>query len=166
MNTGEWPVASRGSYNVYEGFLNGSKVCVKQSWVYSGGESEMAKNVRFQLQRIYPLVPDERQAFFQEAVLWKHLEHPNIVPLLGATDTPPTGFGLDGWRRAIEIHCHPPVHRPAQSRRFSQRYIEQRTYSLAKFLMLLMVSAISIPVMSSTGISRGLVMFRRVSQTY
>ena len=27
--------------------------------------------------------------FCQEAVVWKYLEHPNILPLLGATITPP-----------------------------------------------------------------------------
>jgi len=25
---------------------------------------------------------------FQQAVVWKHLEHPNIVPFLGITSTP------------------------------------------------------------------------------
>jgi serine/threonine protein kinase len=29
------------------------------------------------------------QAFFQEAVVWKRLTHPNIVPLLGVTLVPP-----------------------------------------------------------------------------
>jgi len=28
------------------------------------------------------------QAFFQEAAVWKRLEHPNIVPLLGVTVAP------------------------------------------------------------------------------
>ena len=27
--------------------------------------------------------------FCQEAVVWKYLEHPNILPLLGATISPP-----------------------------------------------------------------------------
>ena len=27
--------------------------------------------------------------FCREAVVWKHLRHPNIVPLLGVTITPP-----------------------------------------------------------------------------
>lgn len=29
------------------------------------------------------------QVFHQAAVVWKHLEHPNIIPLLGATIDPP-----------------------------------------------------------------------------
>ena len=28
------------------------------------------------------------QAHFKDAVMWKHLKHPNIVPLFGATITP------------------------------------------------------------------------------
>jgi len=28
------------------------------------------------------------QAFYQEAIVWKRLEHPNIVPLLGVTTAP------------------------------------------------------------------------------
>jgi len=27
--------------------------------------------------------------FYQEAVIWKRLEHPNIVPFLGITSVPP-----------------------------------------------------------------------------
>jgi len=27
--------------------------------------------------------------FYQEAVIWKRLKHPNIVPFLGITSTPP-----------------------------------------------------------------------------
>ena len=30
-----------------------------------------------------------QQAFHQVAVVWKHLAHPNIIPLLGATIDPP-----------------------------------------------------------------------------
>ena len=28
---------------------------------------------------------DESQQFFREAVAWKHLRHPNILPLLGVS---------------------------------------------------------------------------------
>ena len=29
------------------------------------------------------------QAFCKEAVIWKYLKHPNVLPLLGVTTTPP-----------------------------------------------------------------------------
>ncbi|KAF9644868.1 kinase-like protein [Thelephora ganbajun] len=65
------PVASGSSGDLYEGTLNGSKVCVKRVRVYS--RDDPTKHTK---------------TFYQEAVLWKRLEHKNIVPLLGITSTP------------------------------------------------------------------------------
>lgn len=41
----KYPVASGGSGDVYEGSLNGSKVCVKRLRIYAGDESPGAKKV-------------------------------------------------------------------------------------------------------------------------
>ncbi|KAF9642290.1 hypothetical protein BDM02DRAFT_3273522 [Thelephora ganbajun] len=68
---GRQPVASGGSGDVYEGPLNDSKVCVKRVRIYSKDN---------------PV--DPLKTFYQEAVVWKHLEHNNIVHLLGITGTP------------------------------------------------------------------------------
>ena len=35
-----------------------------------------------------PIIANQVQIFCQEAVVWKHLTHPNILPLLGVTVTP------------------------------------------------------------------------------
>lgn len=71
LKTVGWPIASSGPFNVYEGFLGDLKVCVKQLRNYSSVDPEWAKH-----------------AFCREAVVWKHLDHPNIVPLLGVTAAP------------------------------------------------------------------------------
>ncbi|KAF9642667.1 kinase-like protein [Thelephora ganbajun] len=68
---GRQPVASGGSGDVYEGTLNSLKVCVKRVRIYSKDN------------HVNPL-----KTFYQEAVVWKHLEHKNIVHLLGITATP------------------------------------------------------------------------------
>ncbi|KAF9644873.1 kinase-like protein [Thelephora ganbajun] len=68
---GRQPVASGGSGDVYEGSLNGLKVCVKRVRIYSKDNHV-----------------DPRKTFYQEGVVWKHLEHKNIVYLLGITTTP------------------------------------------------------------------------------
>ena len=46
LTTGRQPFASGGSGDVYEGTLNGSKVCVKRVRVYSRDGSEKASKVR------------------------------------------------------------------------------------------------------------------------
>jgi len=56
---------------LYEGSLNGSKVCVKKLRMYSVMGPK-----------------DVEGAFCQEVVVWKRLVHPNIVPLLGVTIKP------------------------------------------------------------------------------
>ncbi|KAF9789483.1 kinase-like domain-containing protein [Thelephora terrestris] len=68
---GNRPVASGGSGDVYEGTLNGCKACVKQVRVYSKDGPDKAT-----------------KTLYKEAVMWKRLEHKNIVPLLGITTSP------------------------------------------------------------------------------
>ncbi|KAF9789481.1 kinase-like protein [Thelephora terrestris] len=71
LAVGAQPVASGGSGDVYEGTLNGSKVCVKRVRMYlTKGPEEATKTL------------------YQEAIMWKRLDHKNIVPLLGMTKTP------------------------------------------------------------------------------
>ncbi|KAF9642913.1 kinase-like protein [Thelephora ganbajun] len=71
LGVGTDPFAWGGFGDVYHGTLNGSRVCVKRVRVYTKyGPQKAAKT------------------FCQEAVMWKRLTHPNIVPLLGITITP------------------------------------------------------------------------------
>ena len=53
------------------------------------------------------------QIFHQVTVVWKHLAHPNIVPLLGATIDPPQLISdrMPGGNLAEYITCHPDVGR-------------------------------------------------------
>lgn len=48
LEVDRWPIASRGSCDVYQGTYRGSKVCVKKLRVYSNGEPEKARCVRCQ----------------------------------------------------------------------------------------------------------------------
>lgn len=54
---GKYPVASGGSGDIYEGSLNGSKVCVKRLRIYAGEESPVARKVRHQRIRLVILSP-------------------------------------------------------------------------------------------------------------
>ncbi|KAF9650992.1 kinase-like protein [Thelephora ganbajun] len=65
------PVASGGSGDIYQGSLKDLSVCVKRLRIYAGEETRGAK-----------------KTFYREAVMWKRLAHPNIVPLLGITLEP------------------------------------------------------------------------------
>jgi len=42
-------------------------------------------------------MPGNPQNFYEEAVAWKHLEHPNIVPLLGITIAPSPPQLISDW---------------------------------------------------------------------
>ena len=113
LNTGTWPIDSRGSCDVYEGVFDGSRVCVKRLRIYSNEELETAKDVCFRCRHISPSVPDQTQAFFQEAVVWKRLEHPNIVPFLGVTLAPLqlVSVWMPGGELSEYIDKHPSVDR-------------------------------------------------------
>ena len=52
---------------------------------------------------------------FQEAVLWKHAKHPNIVPFLGITSTPfqLVSDWMSGGNLMEYIHKHPGADRLA-----------------------------------------------------
>ena len=53
------------------------------------------------------------QAFHQVTVVWKHLAHPNIVPLLGASIDPPQLISdrMVGGSLTKYITCHPDADR-------------------------------------------------------
>ncbi|KAF9789442.1 kinase-like domain-containing protein [Thelephora terrestris] len=60
-----------GFGDVHKGTLDGSLVCVKRVRQYSQQDQAMFT-----------------KAFCREAVMWRHLKHPHIVPLLGTTTEP------------------------------------------------------------------------------
>lgn len=89
LNIGRQPVASGGSGDIYQGVLNGSTVCVKRIRVYSKEGPEKSTKVRYRRHH-FPCLPllTSAQTLFQEAIVWKSLEHQNIIPLLGITPSP------------------------------------------------------------------------------
>ncbi|KAF9778328.1 kinase-like domain-containing protein, partial [Thelephora terrestris] len=67
---GDEPVASGGFSDVWEGILNGDKVCIKYLRCCAQNRQSIEK------------------AFYKEAIIWKRLEHPNIVPFISVTQNP------------------------------------------------------------------------------
>ena len=72
-----------------EAEINGEKVCIKGLRTYAQGNDDTIKKVRPSVIRHWgaPLKRLDRQKFYEEVVVWKRLQHPNIVPCLGV----PTG---------------------------------------------------------------------------
>ena len=86
---GELPSAFGGFCDAYEGTLN-AKVCIKKLRISATGDREKVKEVP-----IYPrnLLSNRHfltnlKLFCKEAVVWKRLNHPNIVPFRGVTFDP------------------------------------------------------------------------------
>lgn len=88
--------AAGGFADVHEAKFNGKRVCIKVLRMYSEDVSNDTKMVRWTLDhRGLPSKHPFRQAFHREVVVWKRLQHPNIVPFLGV----PTGMS------SFEIVC-------------------------------------------------------------
>ena len=81
-----------------EAEINGEKVCIKGLRTYAQGNDDTIKKVRPSVIRHWgaSLKRLDRQKFYEEVVVWKRLQHQNIVPCLGV----PTGRWLP-----FEIVC-------------------------------------------------------------
>ena len=88
QDVGGLPFTPEGSGDVYEGTLNNTRVSVKRVRVYSGKKTTSFKVRSRPHYTHYLLLLTTPQALYREAVVWKHLAHPNIVPLLGIAPTP------------------------------------------------------------------------------
>ena len=62
--------------------------------------------------------------FYRGAVVWKHLDHPNIVPLLGVTSTPLQLISewMTGGNLTEYIGKHPDTDRLGIVRRFPSNH--------------------------------------------
>ena len=89
LNVHPQPFTSGGFADVYHGTFNGSKVCIKRVRVYvqeTQDNPEKALKVRHRLCCFtHPHRSWKSQDFCREAVVWKHMVHQNVVPLLGIT---------------------------------------------------------------------------------
>ena len=76
---------SGGFADVYSGKYKGSNVCVKRLRVATQGDIAVSYQYRHSP---YAYSPTNQKLFCKEAVMWKSLKHPYILPLLGATISP------------------------------------------------------------------------------
>lgn len=83
------PSAKGDCSDVYEGTLDDSKVCVKRVRVYTEEVLQKAAKVHFGA-LAFPAHSHQPnpQIICKEAVVWKRLSHPNVVPLLSITIAP------------------------------------------------------------------------------
>ena len=77
--TGGFSIVSEGSYE-------GHRVAIKVLQVYSNHLSTVLRVSGRHTDRFVPLTRvNLSQGFCREVVAWRHLRHPNILPLLGVT---------------------------------------------------------------------------------
>ncbi|KAF9644348.1 kinase-like protein [Thelephora ganbajun] len=96
LRTDTQPVASGAFADIYEGTLDGSRICVKQARIYSKDDPQGVQSL-----------------FYQEAIVWKYLIHPNVVPFRGITTTPLqlVSNWMPGGDLTDYINKHPDVDR-------------------------------------------------------
>ena len=89
---GNDPIGTGGFADVWEGTHNGIKVCIKCLRVTQQSRRSVEKvNIWSQHTFSCPLKDAHWhtiQAFYKEAVMWKKLRHPNVVPFVGVTQNP------------------------------------------------------------------------------
>ena len=87
LNIHPQPFTSGGFADVYHGTFDGLRVCIKRFRVHVQeiqDNPEKALKVRYRLCCLPRLHCSwKSQNFCREAVVWKHMVHPNVVPLLG-----------------------------------------------------------------------------------
>jgi len=133
------PVASGGSGDVYEGLLDGSRVCVRRPRI-DAEESRSTKGVRYRSHRLsllafltlptdLPLRGSRMEAFDTP----KHHSPPRHH-----SRTPPTHFRLDFWGETRAIYRRRPGHGPARSCWCPRSPAPDNTYTIPSYLVSLM----------------------------
>jgi hypothetical protein len=76
----------RGGFaNVSQGTYRGRRVAIKVVRVCLMDDLDVILSVSLQLALVRPVWVNGLQRFCREGVAWKHLRHPNVLPLLGVT---------------------------------------------------------------------------------
>lgn len=144
LNVTEWPIASRGSCDVYEGLLNDSKVCVKRLRIYSAEGSKDAERVRYKHYHLSLLPLTKRVDLLSGGCSVETFGASKHRPPPGCHRCPlPIGFCLDGWRGIVTIHQYTSGCRPPRSRGFPPYCVRRGIYPYSSCLTLRTVSATS-----------------------
>ena len=87
---GDHPIALGGIADAWEGTYRGEKVSIKSLRVSTGNFQAIKKVRNLCGKYLPPPLKNIRasQSFFKEAIIWKRLRHPNIVPFVGVTTNP------------------------------------------------------------------------------
>jgi serine/threonine protein kinase len=107
------PFAQGGFGDMYNGTLHGSRVCVKRLRVHRENALESVMKVRSMPSLSLSVISRISQAFCQEVVMWKSLNHPNIVPLLGATISPSLQL-ISSWMSGGQLPTYIKEHPDAR----------------------------------------------------
>ena len=83
-----WPVSSCGSADIYRGTLDEVDVCIKQLRIYINVAKFKQVPHSHNLQLDHHILIGFK-ALCREVIIWKNLNHPNIVPFKGVTLQPP-----------------------------------------------------------------------------
>ena len=141
------PAASGGSGDIYEGTLNGSRVCVKRVRVYSKYGPGKATKVRhrfnhFSLPRLLTSITDSLPGGrgVETFDTPKHRSPPGYHP-----KTSPAHLGMDAWWGSDGLYQEEPRRRPTWSRRYLLVAFNPTLTPAASYLMSQTASTTSTP---------------------
>ena len=110
INVGSEPFASGGHCDVYEGTLDGSRICIKRIRVYTHLGPQKTARVRCRRRR-FPRSPSLTEptdllSRGHNVETFEAPKHP--IPTRCHYDSLPIHFELDAWRRPVGIHREEP----------------------------------------------------------
>jgi serine/threonine protein kinase len=108
---GELPIAGGGFAEVWEGNHRGRRVAIKVFRLYSSKDQTKVKKLPliFPILNIYAL--NIHQRFCKEAIIWKRLSHPNVLPFIDIATSPFKFCMVSPWMAngdvIVYLNSHP-----------------------------------------------------------
>ena len=105
-NTIEQPVSSGKFGDVWEGIYNGNRVAIQTLPAYKGSDVREVREVNSSEIFNMALANFHHKLFCGEALLWRGISHPNIVPFLGILEAQASLSMVSEWMPKENVRAY------------------------------------------------------------